>query len=966
MKKVLKKVISAFLVAMVTVTSILPKSVSAKELPKDDNGKTAKELVYGQDTSTEYVLGTAAYFALFGENVTIAPLADCVGRVAAEEFVMMSKNSQTGEKFLGNYGFSCEMPSGISNTGAASVICNNTVSKLFGNNINPDYDGHNSVFVVAEGTEIIGGNNDDERKKIIDRTYVVTKNSLINFSEEMELLTEVSESFTSLVNGTPEKKNSGYEIVLKGTDSKLNCFSLDASDFISGLYSFTIDIPDDSYAVINISGSSFTFTPNLSWSFKDKNGKQISQDDPINRNILLNFYEATEISLLGPSRGCILAPKATITDDGTNSHNAGQIIAKSMTICHEQGAFGFTMPKSFLPKSAYTAHYVYYDVDGELNEIPADLYDIFIGRKSAPDAAIDNISVAYQPDDKLQAVEAGSNEITSARSVFSDTDGMEVYDTLYGLGFPIKFAVYEDGAAWNKAKTGNDLLNPDTYSAMTRKSDIDWTASYTFTKSNVYFVMYPMGKVTIDVSWDDKLDKSDRRPDEFYVSLVENVPNAGNTTKTVKEKNEQELLVNNSTIYYDADAEVGKDVVYEKYFDTFEYYVPLFGKQPDSKGQDSDYVYGTTVDKFGLNGLFDINYSVPEYYEDVTVTRVDKNGNEAITSNGIVAQFHIVLRGKYIAQFFIVDEYGNREEVYKTNFYNDTNDDYDSYRGYATTPKLPNLTSDEFDYCFGVNLSRTGYSVAWRDISTGKLYPLNNSKYSFDYEDVVFEATVTRTETLTDHPWLYTYIINYHGNNYIPGKVIPDRLEADGTTDPAKGGYTFIQKDDTTDYSYETLKAGEYDNTSFILMSFAFGVAKDMAAATKVTVATDGFGENGNIIYTAEKLAKSADYGCMDSFRPMSFMKPLTVKDMIPDDHYIDEYDGMRCFSLALPADAFDAKNLYFTVYYYDENGRESVWFSYAVNMEKNNMWTISKEYTDGYDPDGTNSGNTSQSSLSD
>lgn len=955
-KSILRKVYVAFLTLVVAFSSVMPCGAYAGASVKGNGFGTnvlaatnsiagkETELLYGGD-ATEYALGVAAHFALFGKEVSIYPAADCVGRVAADEFYIEALQGYGGENR--EYGIKAELTSGKSIGGAATIICNNSVQKSFGLRVAPEYSGHTHLFVVSNDVTRFAAapSVPHNAAKIEKNTYKVARNSLIDFDQEMNNLSSISALFAANCNGKTSCQNG--KITLTGTDSKVNYFNVDGSA-LNGIYDFTMNVPYGSFVIINVSGKDVTFPETLSWAIHYANSTaQVGDMDTNNRYFLFNFYEAEKVTLVGPSRGNILAPNAIVSDAGAGYHNAGQIVAKKINVKHEQGAFGFLMPKTYMPAEAYTVHYVYYDATGALKELPSSLYSAFIGKAAAPEAGKDNISNAYKTGNQIQAV--NSNKESSVLSGLSAKDDMKLFLNQYANDCEIRFAVYEDGKTWNQSKKGSDLTNPETYASMERKADIAWDETYQFGSSNVYFVMYPTAKVKVDVSFDDKHNKSGKRPEDLQVTLVENVPNASSSTVIGRKDNKdsQNVLSDASTVEKLFDEELQKEVEYDVFRNAYEYSVPLFGMQMNTNGQNSGRIYGATVDKFGADGLFDIQYEVPEEYKDVTVTRVNKEAGELVDKDGYVAVFHIVLRGEYKAQFFLVDEDGNRTEVFKENFFGD--DDYEKFRGLSDTDPLPSLTGDELADTFGDDLNRREYTVTWKDVSTGKFYTTGDKKsiYSFDYEDVVFEATLRRNETVKNHPWLYTYIINFRGSNFIPGSVLWQRLEMDGDTDPSTGGYTFIQKDYRTSYSYESLKARQYDNETFFMLSFAFGVDTDRAKATRVTVSDNGFGSDSNIIYEATMMdAVENTLGLSQTFQPMNNVKPMTLLQMIPEDYYIDDYDGMRYFKLVLPTDKYEGGDLYFTVYYYDEDGRESVWFNYSLNLETNAMWSIVKNTT--------------------
>lgn len=956
-KSVRRKVCTAFLTLVVAISSVMPcgalagtvGTASAKDtgfagisfIRTINSKETEKELLYGGD-STEYALGVAAHFALFGKEVNIYPAADCIGRIAADEFFVSSMEGYGGENR--EYGIKGELTSGKSIGGAATIICNNSAQKSFGLRVAPEYNGHTHLFVVSndvtrfEAAPSVPHN----AAKIEKNTYKTAKNALINFDGEMENLVSVSALFAANSNGTVNVQNS--KITLVGKDSRVNFFKVDGNA-LANVYDFTMDVPKGSFVVINVSGKNVTFPENLSWAIHyGKNTNQVGDMDYNNCYFLFNFYEAEKVTLVGPSRGSILAPNAVVSDAGAGYHNAGQIVAKKVSVKHEQGAFGFLMPKSYLPAKAYTVHYVYYDATGTLKELPSELYNVFIGKNASPDAEKDNIASAYKKGDSVQAV--NDSKVQPALSGFGKKDDLKLFYNQFSNGCDIRFAVYEDGKTWSQSVKGSALTNPETYAGLTRKADIAWDETYNFGESNVYFVMYPTAKVKVDVRFDDKHNKSGKRPEEFNVALVENVPNGTGNTFTlgrVDKKDSQNLLSNASVADKKYDTELKKEIEYDLFRDGYEFCVPLFGSQMNTNGQNSGRVYGATADKFGTDGIFDIRYQVPEEYSDVTVERVEKK-DALVDENGYVAVFHIVLRGEYKAQFFLVDENGDRTEIFKENFFNA--DDYEKFRGLSETEPLPALSSDELSDTFGFDLNRKDYTITWKDVATGKFYSAGDKKsiYSFDYEDVVFEATLRRNETMTNHPWLFTGIIDYRNDCFIPGRVLWQRLEMDNAIKPEDNGYTFIQKNSRTNYSYETLKNHEYDDEKFFMLSFAFGVDTDRAKATRVTVSDNGYGSDSNIFYEAKKEdTVEGTNGFSKTFRIMSGDKAMSIDEMIPEDYYINDYDGMRYFRLVLPAEKYEGKNLYFTVFYYDENGQESVWFNYTLNLEENPMWELKR-----------------------
>lgn len=963
MKKsfVRRAIVAALLVAMV-VTSVAPccaygrtenESLSAvrkagvmgnilKGLRPLD-GSLYGNLLYGGDNGN-YALGVASHFTLFAKNVRIAGNADCEGRIAADEFTV---DTCPG----GGYPVLGKLTSGKNKSGAADIICNNAISKSFGN---VDYayssgNGTHTYVVSDEVTTILAPFYASWLADgIRNNTYTVPKNSLINFDAELSKLVATANRFASMSNGTVS--DSWGNLSLSGKDAKLNIFTLDQNTW-NKANTIMINVPSGSFVIINVAGKNVAYG-NAAANCTYINGNLLTQNSAENNVILYNFYEAENVKLVSPNRGSVLAPKAYVEDVCDYQHNAAQIIANSIYIKNEMGAFGFLMPFDYLglvpeTEKAYTVHYMYYTAEGEIKEMPADVYRAFIGSAAAPMPGKNKVSEAYQFGDSVQAADEAGQK--AALADFVTENDLKIYADLFKNGCDIRFEVYEDGKDWNKAISGNDMTKVSALNSMTRKADISWKDTYEFGDSNVYFIMYPMAKVTVDVSWDDKHNKSGKRPSDMNVALVENVPDSNNGKNVSVDKDNVDLLKGTSNTVVLPDETLNKNIEYDVFDDGYVFYVPLFGRQADVTGKNSSRTYGSTIDKFGENGLFDIRYDIPKEYSDVTVTKVEKPAGAAIVDeNGVVANYHIVLRGEYKAIFYVIDESGKRYEVFKDDFFNLTNDEYEKFRGLSSTDPLPELTNTEINSILGKSYTNPDYSVTWKDIKTGKNYVggLLDDTYTFDYEDVIFETTVRRTETIDETPWLYVNIITYRNSHYIPGKMAWQRMKMDNTFDPSGDGFTFIQsKKRVTGYSYGSLMNGEYADDKFLLLSFIYGVDTDKAVATRVTVSTKGFSTDDDIFFTSEnRAAKSEAFGLYQTYRSMSGSKASTIKELVPQDAYVEDYDGMCYYRLALPAEEYENATLYFTVYNTDETGREYVWFYYLINMNKNKFWTLQKD----------------------
>jgi choice-of-anchor A domain-containing protein len=147
----------------------------------------------------------------------------------------------------------------------------------------------------------------------------VSQGSPVDFSARGSELRALSSRLAGLpANGLTTIESWGG-IMLLGTDPEVNVFEVDASAF-SGAVLLSISAPADSLAVINITGSSATFT-----GFGHMFSGGIDQ-----QGVLFNFVNASAIDAHGYGFwGTVLAPYAHVTfNDGSFD---GGIYALSMT-----------------------------------------------------------------------------------------------------------------------------------------------------------------------------------------------------------------------------------------------------------------------------------------------------------------------------------------------------------------------------------------------------------------------------------------------------------------------------------------------------------------------------------------------------------------------------------------------------------------------------------------------------------
>lgn len=960
------RALATFLIVVIAFSSVRPVTAATNEYGfevLDPSSERAQQLLYGSDTS-DFALGLASHFVIFTKKVTIEGTADCEGRIASDEFCLPTafRDGYPIKGALTSASFANSGPQG----GSADVICNNIQSGEFGY-VQPNHNGQDHRFVVSTDVQRVVGPAADLVKS---HTYAVEANSLIDFEKEFQRLTDVSRKFATKGDGTVTYANK--KLTLQGNDPEVNFFMLEEAQF-EGATEFHLNIPEGSFAIINVAGKEIDYTEYMSDDVY-YNGAQQGQSSPANTLILFNFYEATKVNLQKATRASILAPRAFVEDvshqingSGYWGHHSAQIVARELYLSNEIDFRAFALPRSTFSElfetpvdgEDYTVRYLYYDAEGNLKEIPGGkdgFYQIFIGAERAPEYKEnynENDPRPYQAGTVIQAIDSEDDE-SAALALLNNAHGPEaevlkLYADLAASNCEIRFAVFEDGKTSKDALKGGPaggLLNPDTYAAFDRKADIGWEDPYTISTSNVYFIMYPAAKVTVDVSWDDKQNKSGKRPDAFNVKLSENLYNPTSDDLQAKTLETTELLSATETVSVKHDDDLNKDITFDVFNDCYTCYVPLFGYQPDINGDaTAGRTFGTTIDKFdGQDAAFGISYTVPEGYIDVTETKADKplagvtdkNGNVLVDENGVVAQYHIVLRGEYTATFYIIEKDGKRTKVTKP--LSDI-----AYRGFSTTDTLPGITTAEINKILGSNSVPDGYTITWKDIShNGRTYEAGSDIYSFDYEDVVFETSLRRSEIVGENnvPWLYAHIILFNNSHYIPGSMVYERLHDDNNYNE----YQFIQKRisqwDTTHYSYYSMNNEDYRNDRFFLFAFAYGVDRERASQSRVTVSTKGFGKNvTEFVYSAPNSSELKSEFC--AMPSITVSPSRTIQELVPSDPYVNDYDGMNYFRLVLPADVYEDETLYITVYYTDVNGQESVWFYYTLNMKENKHWTL-------------------------
>ncbi len=164
-----------------------------------------------------------------------------------------------------------------------------------------------------------GGSHSSDGTVVFPRGTSVLHGTPIDFQSRGAGLRQLSAQLGALaVNGTTTLESWGG-VMLRGTDPEVNVFQVSASAF-TGASLLSIEAPAGSRVVINITGSSATFT-----GFGSTFSGGVDQ-----HGVLFNFVDATSINAHGYGFwGTVLAPYAHVTFN--NGSFDGGIYARSMT-----------------------------------------------------------------------------------------------------------------------------------------------------------------------------------------------------------------------------------------------------------------------------------------------------------------------------------------------------------------------------------------------------------------------------------------------------------------------------------------------------------------------------------------------------------------------------------------------------------------------------------------------------------
>ena len=366
----IKKILSAATAAALGATTIAVVSYAAPPvegavLVKSESD-LAKELLGStvEEADSAYLLGISNLFNVFLENDFTPKGSDCEGRLAIG-------GSMVNKGEYNNYMVGCALtgyaPGVKDGNYAEYIVLGENLSRVsFGNGSQPQesttvggtpnwwYDRPRNI-VISENTGVKNGEGNDFSAGDLNGStiyYSAENDPIINFEDEFTKLSKTSFQLASYdgVDAVYEGDTlymtaTENDIKVNGADDWGYIFFDVESNWIENAKNVYVNVPENCYVVMNISGSAVnTYDLNFSnsASYGDGNAakpnfyfnnKQLGEYEQLENNvdeatlILANFYEASSLYISNSFIGTILAPNADV--EGTWGHLSGSLIAKS-------------------------------------------------------------------------------------------------------------------------------------------------------------------------------------------------------------------------------------------------------------------------------------------------------------------------------------------------------------------------------------------------------------------------------------------------------------------------------------------------------------------------------------------------------------------------------------------------------------------------------------------------------------
>lgn len=190
--------------------------------------------------------------------------------------------------------------------------------------------GHDLNYIggaVHYGNVVYGNTSNLPSPTVSILNGTLSNGSPVNFAASSAYLSTLSSDIAgyTIING--HDTLNGSTLLLTGTDTYLNVFSVSGSDFNAASVC-SLDVPKGSVSLINVSGATIAF------------GGLFEFGQIPNSTILFNFYGATSVNFTGSSfAGTVLAPGANVTLTG--SLLRGQVFANNINSIASYNAKGF-------------------------------------------------------------------------------------------------------------------------------------------------------------------------------------------------------------------------------------------------------------------------------------------------------------------------------------------------------------------------------------------------------------------------------------------------------------------------------------------------------------------------------------------------------------------------------------------------------------------------------------------------
>lgn len=431
----LKKIISAAsaaalgLTAVVVSTSAAPPAEGAVKVKSDS---AEAEHLIGSTVSQadkDYELGVSSYFNVFLKEDFTPKGSDCEGRLA----IGGSLDNQTGNNNYqiggGRYNYSNK-----SDKVADAVVLGGLMNKVaFSFGWKPSesaaVSGPNSwsgqyttsrYFAVSESTDVTNGegNELDLNAENGSKLYYCADNDpLIDFDAEFEKIGKSSVDFTDYESSEIKISGDTYtfsadEAAVTASDGWGYVFFNLSADELSKAKNIYLDIPENTYAVFNLSGTDVeTYDLNFSGAASYGNGalkpnfyfngKQLGDYEQLENNvdeaqrILYNYYQADTLKINNSIIGSVLAPNADV--DGNWGHISGSLIANSFEGYTE---FGY---------KPFKGSDIFFDDSSSGTDTPIDpsssVSDTSVADSSKPEtSSVSDTSVADSSDSDTSSV----------------------------------------------------------------------------------------------------------------------------------------------------------------------------------------------------------------------------------------------------------------------------------------------------------------------------------------------------------------------------------------------------------------------------------------------------------------------------------------------------------------------------------------------------------------------------------